>query len=95
MLLPEAASLFSLHIGTGDLHFVVEPGDAGQDVRRLFGARRCRFVELPPRVRPTAHLDNALFSEEFIVAAVGVGMDIPLIAVQKVGRLLLRSMEKS
>ena len=34
--------------------------------------------------RRAAHLDDVLFSEEFIVAAVGVGMDIPAIAVQEV-----------
>ena len=78
MLLPEAAPLFGLHIGAGGLHLVVEPGDAGQDVRRLFGAGRCRLIELPSGMRPAAHLDDAFFSEELIIAAVGVGMDIPL-----------------
>ena len=79
MLLPEAAPLLGRHIDAGGLHFMVEPGDAGQDVRRLFGARRCRFVKLLPRVSPASHLDDVLYSEEFIVAAVGVGMDIPSI----------------
>ena len=50
----------------------IEPRDASRDIRRLFGARSCRFVELPPRMDPT-HLDNLLLPEEFIVSAVGVG----------------------
>jgi hypothetical protein len=32
---------------------------------------------------PAAHLDDARLPEQLIVAAVGVGMDIPLIIIKK------------
>lgn len=93
MLLPEDTPLLGLHIGRGGFHLVVEPGDASQDVRRFFGTGRNRFVKLPPRMGPTAHLDNVFLLEEFIVAAIGVGMDIPLIIIEIIERPLLASID--
>jgi len=42
---------------------------------------------------PASHLDNTLSSEELIVAAVGVGMDIPLIILEKIKRPLLAAID--
>jgi hypothetical protein len=93
MLLPKEAPLLGLHVSTGGLHLVVEPGDAGQGVRRLFRARSGRFVELPPHVSPAAHLDNALFFEELIVAAVGVSMNISSMLIEKIQRTPLAAID--
>ncbi len=93
MLLPEATSLLGLHIGRRGLHLVIEPGNAGQDVRRLSGTGRGRFVKLPPGMGPTTHLDNVLFFEEFIVASIGVGMDISLIILEIFERSLLAAID--
>ena len=89
MFLPVTLPLFRCHIFTGGLHLVVEPGDAGKDIRRLFRARRGCFVKLPPRVGPAAHLDDALFSEEGIIATVGIGMDIASIILKIIKRSFL------
>jgi hypothetical protein len=93
MLLPEEAPFLGFHVGAGGLHLVVEPGDAGQDVRRLFRTGCCRFVELPPGMSPAAHLEDVLLFEELIVTAVGVGMDIPLIILEKFKRPLLAAID--
>jgi hypothetical protein len=86
MLLPDAAPLFRLHVGAGGLHLVIEPGDAGQNVRRLLGARRRRLVELPPGMRPASHFHDTRFPEEIIVAAVGVGVNITPVIIEVIER---------
>lgn len=65
---------------------MIEPGDTGQDVRCFFGTLRHRFIELPPRMRPATHFDDSLLTEEFIVATVGVGMDVAAIITEIIQR---------
>ena len=81
MLLPEAVPLLGHHIGAEGLHLMVEPGDPGQDICCLFGARSCRFVELPSSMSPATDLDDAFFPEELIIATVCIGMDIPFVII--------------
>ena len=62
--------------------------DAGDYLRRLLGTGGCRLIELPAGMHPAGHLDDAVLAEQFIIAAIGIRVDIAPVAGQETQRPL-------